>query len=81
VLDTYGLVLTEAGRIKEAVTNLRLAAQRSPLDPGIQFHLAQALVKDGDAASARDILRLLLGGRGEVAERAEAERLLKQIGG
>jgi putative PEP-CTERM system TPR-repeat lipoprotein len=81
VLDTYGLVLSEAGRVKEAVANLRLAAQRSPLDPSIQFHLAQALVKDGDAASARDILRLLLGGRGEVAERAEAERLLKQIDG
>ncbi len=81
VLDTFGLVLTQAGRAREAIDNLRVAAQRAPLDPNIQFHLAQALVLDGDTATARDILRLILGGRSEIAERAEAERLLKQIGG
>jgi putative PEP-CTERM system TPR-repeat lipoprotein len=81
VLDTFGVVLTESGQFKEAVDTLRLAAQRAPLDPDIQFHLAQAMVKDGDAAAARDILRLILGGRGQIAERAEAELLLKEIDG
>lgn len=81
VLDTYGMVLNDSGRFREAVDILRSALQRAPLDADIQFHLAQALVKDGDTAAARDILRLILGGRGQITERAEAELLLKQIGG
>ena len=60
---------------------MRSALQRAPLDADIQFHLAQALVKDGDTAAARDILRLILGSRSQITERAEAELLLKQIGG
>ena len=53
VLDTYGMVLTDSGRFREAVDILRSALQRAPLDADIQFHLAQALVKDGDTAAAR----------------------------
>lgn len=81
VLDTLGVVLVAADRAKDAVRPLRTAAEQAPTDPSIQFHLAQALAKDNQVAEARDILRLILGGQNAWPERAEAEALLKRIGG
>lgn len=80
-LDTLGIVLLNANRPKEAIIPLRAAAEQAPNDPSIQLHLAQALARDEKGREARDLLRLVLRSRNQWPERAEAEALLKQIGG
>lgn len=81
VLDTYGVVLTAAGRVKDGVRVLRSAVQQAPNEPTIQFHLAQALAKDGQGPVARDLLKTLLSSSATWPEKGEAEALLKQLGG
>jgi Flp pilus assembly protein TadD len=80
-LDTLGVVLLAAGRPSEAIVPLRSAAEQAPNDPNLQFHLAQALAQDEKESEARELLRLILRGRAQWPERAEAEALLRRVGG
>ena len=80
-LDTLGVVLLAAGRPSEAIGPLRSAAEQAPNDPNLQFHLAQALAQDEKESEARELLRLILRGRAQWQERAEAEALLRRMGG
>jgi putative PEP-CTERM system TPR-repeat lipoprotein len=80
-LDTLGVALLAAGRGKDAIVPLRIAAERAPHDVNLQFHLAQALASDEQVREARDLLRLILRGRPQWPDRAEAEALLRRVGG
>jgi putative PEP-CTERM system TPR-repeat lipoprotein len=80
-LDTLGVALLAADRPQDAIAPLRAATEQAPNDPSVQFHLAQALARDDKEQEARDLLRLILRGRGQWSERAEAEALLRRVGG
>ena len=80
-LDTLGVVLLSADRPQDAIAPLRAAAEQVSNDPNLQFHLAQALARDDKEREARELLRLALRGRAPWPERAEAEALLKRLGG
>ena len=80
-LDTLGGVLLRSGNPAEAVDPLEKAWQKGPDRPVIGFHLSQALAATGKKDEALALLRRLLAGKDPFAERAQAQDLLRQIGG
>jgi putative PEP-CTERM system TPR-repeat lipoprotein len=80
-LDTLGVTLLAADKPDEAIVPLRAATEQAPNDASAQFHLAQALARTDRESEARDLLRLILRGRAQWPERAEAEALLRRVGG
>jgi len=57
LLQSYGNVLSDAGRLDEAVARLRAATAVAPLDPLVRFDLAIALSRGGDDAGALQSLQ------------------------
>jgi Flp pilus assembly protein TadD len=82
-MDTLALVLIDLGELDRASELLQRAAWAEDADPGIEAHLAQALARRGEKEAARKILLRLLADPGTLAERdrAEAEALLRELGG
>jgi tetratricopeptide (TPR) repeat protein len=59
--DTYGWILFKTGRDRDqGLTLLRRAATASPTNPGVRWHLAQALAAKGDKAAAAGEIRAAL---------------------
>ena len=81
VADTAGIVHLKLGNIGRAVTLLRKAAAGLPDNAEVQYHYAQALAAQGSSEEARDVLRSTLSKGGAFSERADAEALLKKLGG
>jgi putative PEP-CTERM system TPR-repeat lipoprotein len=78
VADTYGWILLDRGKAKEAVGILRQAAVGSP-DPSIQYHLAAALAQTGEQAEARRLLEALLAKTPAFEAAADARKLLDSL--
>jgi tetratricopeptide (TPR) repeat protein len=76
VLDTYGWVLVEQGRVDEGLKLLRVAIQKASKSPGIRLHLAQALAKLGDKQQAQAEAKLALQNNPDAQTKAQAERLI-----
>lgn len=81
VMDTLGGLLLESGEIEEGVHYLGKAADSTPNDPSIQFHLAQGLARKGDTEGARGILSKIILEHGAFPERDKAKSLLNDLGG
>jgi len=80
-LDTLGGALLHSGNAAEAVDPLDKAWEKSPDRLEIGYHLSQALAAAGKKDEALALLRRLLAGKDPFAERAQAQDLLRQIGG
>lgn len=80
-LDTLGVILLESGASREAVDNLEQARRIAANRPEIELHLSRALVATGNTTGARDVLTRLLATKRSFKDRAEAEKLLQQLGG
>jgi predicted Zn-dependent protease len=78
--DTLGCALIENGKFAEAVKVLDGAVQGLPKDPSIRTRYALALARSGDAGAARRELQVALSGEGAFDERANAEKLLRELG-
>ena len=59
-LDTRGWVKFKRGEYAAAVNLLQQAVDKAPTAPDFQFHLGMALLKNGNAASAREHLEAAL---------------------
>jgi len=81
VMDTLGLILLDKNESARAVELLRKAVEKSGNEPGIRYHYALALSQTGKEPVARDMLKELLTGNTAFSERAQAEALLKKLGG
>jgi putative PEP-CTERM system TPR-repeat lipoprotein len=79
--DTLGWILLAQGEANMALTYLSTASQRAPNSPDIQYHLAVALNRLGRTADAEMMLETLLASGITFSERAEAEKLLRQLKG
>lgn len=79
VLDTVGSVLLDLKQIKRAVRLLRRASESVPKNGEIKFHLARALVEQGDNDEARRLLGEVLSGASEFPERPAAKALLDKL--
>lgn len=77
ILDTYGWVLASTGTDRaRGIALLRKAAEAAPGDPGIRWHLAQALAANGDRAGAISEARAALALPGF----AEADKARAMVG-
>lgn len=72
VLDTVGMLLLKKGAVAEGLEKVRQAAQLAPNQADIRLHLAEALIKTGDKAAARQELETLSQAAGKAAEKAAA---------
>lgn len=79
--DTLGFILLELGENKRGYELIKYAAAALPDDLDVQFHLALALSKIGDAASARERLNAMLATPTAFSSRGDAEKLLKSLRG
>ena len=61
VIDTLGWIKLKMGHVDAALTHLRDARLRSPNNPEIRYHLAEALHKSGRQEAAMEELRAALG--------------------
>lgn len=80
VRDTLGVILLKSGQADAAVDHLEHAWNSAPDQPNVGFHLAQALVAVDRKDEALLLLRRLLIGEA-FRERAEAQKLLRELGG
>jgi Flp pilus assembly protein TadD len=78
-LNTYGWVRYKQGQLDEAITYLRRAAIAVPDDALMHYHLAMALIANGDAEQARAELEKALGSKQPFPGRAAAEKALQSL--
>ena len=76
VIDTFGWALVQTSDVNRGTELLRAALSLAPANPEIRLHLAKALLKSGDKASARRELETLAKLDQSSPIRADAEKLL-----
>ena len=80
VLDTYGILLLNQGKVDKAVESFRQAVDIAPAYAPARYHLALGLVRAGKKEKARDELDKLLSQSVEEPTKTEARKLLKSLG-
>ena len=78
VADTYGWILVQSGKPKDAVELLRQAAATGK-DPTIEYHYAAALAGAGDKEQSRRLLTELLGRSSSFEGAGDARKLLQSL--
>jgi tetratricopeptide (TPR) repeat protein len=79
VLDTLGWVWIKMGKAEKARAVLNMALASNPNNPVFSHHMAMALLKDGKKAEAKALLEKVAQSPGDFKERAEAEKMLKEL--
>jgi predicted Zn-dependent protease len=77
--DTLGWMLVEQGKTARGLELLQQAVAAAPKASEIRYHLAQAWLKSGDKAKARDELERLLSNDANFPRQSEALALLKKL--
>lgn len=78
-LDTAGTILVEQGELKRGIAMLKQASALQPEAADIRYHLAQALLRQGEKSAARKELQLALANGNKFAEFDSARALLKNL--
>jgi predicted Zn-dependent protease len=78
-LDTAGTILVAQGELKRGIALLQQASAAQPEAAEIRFHLAQALLRQGEKVAARKELQLALANGNNFAESEDARALLKGL--
>ena len=79
ITDTYGWILFQRGDVEAALPLLEKAAEQSPNNPEIKFHLAAAYVRKGNEAKASEVIAAALESDEPFPSRADAEELAKSL--
>jgi Flp pilus assembly protein TadD len=78
-INTYGWVRYKQGQLDEAITYLRRAALAVPDNALMHYHLAMALIANGDSEQARAELQKALGSKQPFPGRDAAEKALQSL--
>jgi tetratricopeptide (TPR) repeat protein len=81
VMDTLGELLLLQGQTDRSVRLFRRASEMAPSNLNIRYHLAQALVRNGDKIEAQQILQELLKENKPFRDKEAAKELLKSLAG
>jgi putative PEP-CTERM system TPR-repeat lipoprotein len=81
IIDTLGWILLQRGDLDRALQLLRDARLRSPDNPEIRYHLAEALSRSNRSQEAREELQAALKSTRKFEQRPAAESLLRKLGG
>jgi cellulose synthase operon protein C len=79
--DTLGWILVTTGNASNGVALLRQATTEAASDPRVVYHYAVALKDTGDKNEAIKQLTLVVGMKGAVKEKDDAQRLLTDLKG
>ncbi len=79
VTDTLGWLLVEQGNVVRGIELLEKSAKAAPNNPETRYHLAQGWARAGDKLKARKELERLLATDVKFSQRAEAQKLLKEL--
>ncbi len=79
IADTYGWILVQTGKIAEGTAVLERALAGAPNNADIQYHVAVAYAKSGQATRAAALLRQTLQDHQTFASRADAEQLVRML--
>lgn len=79
ILDTYGWVLVQSGRVERGLEVLRRATERAPQLHEASYHLAVALQAAGRLEEARGVLQRLLSQDEPFPSRERAQALLEEL--
>ena len=79
VVDSYGWILTEHGRLEEGLALLRDAYARASTSPAIRYHIGLALARLGRNVEAQEEVEAALAASESFSARDEAVSLLARI--
>jgi len=79
IVDTLGWALVRFDAIAEGRRVLMEASALAPADPEIRYHLAVAMVRDGDTTDGRQLLTALLASGQEFPSREDAQKMLARL--
>lgn len=77
--DTLGVILLKVGQSERAMQILQQAFAEQPQSPDIRYHLAMALMSQGQPNQARELLQEVIDSDSMFAERNQAEVLLIRL--
>ena len=80
IADTLGYIYLQKGMIPNAKDQFLMALDKNPDEPSFNYHMAQAMVKEGKNKEAAAYLRTALK-TPSFSEKEAAQKLLKSIGG
>ncbi len=80
IADTLGYIYLQKGMTTNAKNQFLMALDKNPDEPSFNYHMAQALVKEGKKKEAAVYLRTALK-TPSFSEKPDAQKLLKNIGG
>jgi Tfp pilus assembly protein PilF len=79
VVDTYGWILVQTGKVADGTAVLERALAGAPDNADIQYHVAVAYAKSGQATRAAALLRQTLQDHQTFASREDAEQLVRTL--
>jgi putative PEP-CTERM system TPR-repeat lipoprotein len=77
--DTLGWILVDSGNVARGRPILEKVVKTTPDDSGARYHLAVALFKSGEKATARSNLQLALKGTDAFPGKEDARKLLNEL--
>ena len=79
ITDTYGYFLVRDGQFQKGLELIKQAAENTPLDKDIQYHLALAYEKTGQRDKAQGILESIVNSQAYFSEQKNAKKLFQDI--